>query len=135
MLRRRYKRRYIAILIDNEMFEARTKLSYNLSSTSLKISNIKNLSDQSEKALATNFLKTIRKTYSELFGTIDLEKSGIGFIEYKNCKLAEIKVIKCYLNSLEKLLFTLAISYPPTTTLKVSGTLKKLTSLVQDIGT
>jgi RNase P/RNase MRP subunit POP5 len=78
-------------------------------------------------------LKIIKKRFSELFGFIELEKSNIQTIRLKKIKIDDIFVVKCNLGSIDKLLFTLLMCKPPITTLKTSGTLRKLTSEIDSI--
>ena len=73
-------------------------------------------------------LKIIKKRFSELFGYIELEKSNIQIIQVKKIKIEDIFVVKCNLIAIDKLLFTLLMCKPLITTLKTSGTLRKLTS-------
>jgi len=73
-------------------------------------------------------LKIIKKRFSELFGFIELEKSNIHTIRVKKIKIDDIFVVKCNLGAIDKLLFTLSMCKPLITTLKTSGTLRKLGS-------
>lgn len=73
-------------------------------------------------------LKIIKKRFSELFGFIELEKSNIQTIRVKKIKIDDIFVVKCNLGAIDKLLFTLCMCKPLITTLKTSGTLRKLGS-------
>ena len=73
-------------------------------------------------------LKIIKKRFSELFGFIELEKSNIQTIRVKKIKIDDIFVVKCNLGAIDKLLFTLSMCKPVITTLKTSGTLRKLSS-------
>ena len=73
-------------------------------------------------------LKIIKKRFSELFGFIELEKSNIQIIRVKKIKIKDIFVLKCNLDAIDKLLFTLSMCKPVVTTLKTSGTLRKLSS-------
>ncbi|MGE5862380.1 MAG: Rpp14/Pop5 family protein [Nitrososphaerales archaeon] len=73
-------------------------------------------------------LKIIKKRFSELFGFVELEKSNIQTIRVKKIKIDDIFVVKCNLGAIDKLLFTLLMCKPLITTLKTSGTLRKLGS-------
>ena len=73
-------------------------------------------------------VKIIKKRFSELFGFIELEKSNIQTIRLKKVKIDDIFVVKCNLGAIDKLLFTLSMCKPLITTLKTSGTLRKLSS-------
>jgi len=73
-------------------------------------------------------LKIIKKRFSELFGFVELEKSNIQTIRVKKIKIDDIFVVKCNLRAIDKLLFTLSMCKPLITTLKTSGTLRKLGS-------
>ena len=65
----------------------------------------------------------IKKRNSELFGHIANEKSFIRLIQPEGTNLI---IISCKLEGLENILSTIALSYPPLTTLDMSGTLKRL---------
>lgn len=73
-------------------------------------------------------LKIIKKRFSELFGFVELEKSNIQTIRVKKIKIDDIFVVKCNLRAIDKLLFTVSMCKPLITTLKTSGTLRKLGS-------
>ena len=73
-------------------------------------------------------LKIIKKRFSELFGFIALEKSNIQIIRVKKINIDDFFVVKCNLSAIDKLLFTLLMCKPLITTLKTSGTLRKLIS-------
>jgi RNase P/RNase MRP subunit POP5 len=73
----------------------------------------------------------LRKRFYELFGSIELEKASINIILKNNLCLPNFYIIKCNLESMEKVLCAISLSYPPLTTIKISGTIKKLTSQLQ----
>ncbi len=100
-----------------------SKLKYN------KQNNF-NLKKEEQQAIDPSkiLLKIIKKRFSELFGFIELEKSNIQIIRVKKIKINDIFVVKCNLNAIDKLLFTLSMCKPLITTLKTSGTLRKLSS-------
>jgi RNase P/RNase MRP subunit POP5 len=73
----------------------------------------------------------LRKRFYELFGSIELEKASIKMIIKNNLCPPNFYIIKCNLESMEKVLCAISLSYPPLTTIKISGTIKKLTSQLQ----
>jgi RNase P/RNase MRP subunit POP5 len=68
-------------------------------------------------------INLIKKRNSELFGHVATEKSSIRLIQSKGTNLV---IIRCKLEGLDNILSTIALSYPPLTTLDMSGTLKRL---------
>jgi RNase P/RNase MRP subunit POP5 len=107
LLRRRDKRRYILLYTSDE---------------TLITSKGTNKND------LHNFIRILRKRFYELFGSIELEKAGIHIISKNNFYLPKYIILKCNLASIESVLFAISLAYPPSTTIKISGTLKKLTS-------
>jgi RNase P/RNase MRP subunit POP5 len=75
--------------------------------------------------------KLIKKRFSELFGSIEFEKANITLIYKQNFSLKNSFIIKCNLKSIDKVLFALSCCNPPLTTIKISGTLKKLISSIE----
>ena len=65
----------------------------------------------------------IKKRNSELFGHIATEILSIRLIQSEGTDLI---IIRCKLEGLDNILSTIALSYPPLTTLDMSGTLKRL---------
>ena len=110
VLRRKDKRRYLLLFVNYE-----------------KYVDSKNLNNKDiPKSIAI-----LRKRFYELFGSIELEKASINIIIKNNLCLPNFYIIKCNLESMEKVLCAISLSYPPLTTIKISGTLKKLTSQLQ----
>lgn len=99
------------------------------------------VNDEISKEIVTHFQDTdnkdirksitiLRKRFSELFGTIELEKASINIIFENNLCPPNFLIIKCKLYSIDNILCAIALSYPPLTTIKISGTIKKLTSSI-----
>ena len=107
MLRRRDKRRYILLYASNEILIA---------------SKVTNKND------TNNFNRILRKRFYELFGSIELEKASIHIISKNNFHVPNYIILKCNLESIESVLFAISLAYPPSTTIKISGTIKKLMS-------
>ena len=106
MLRRRDKRRYILLYASNELIASQV--------TNKKDTN--------------NFKRILRKRFYELFGSIELEKASIHIISKNNFHVPNYIILKCNLESIESVLFAISLAYPPSTTIKISGTIKKLIS-------
>jgi RNase P/RNase MRP subunit POP5 len=104
MLKRRAKRRYLAILHSVQPYD--------------------NIRDE------LSILNSITKRNSELFGHISTELSSIRLIrsEQKN-----IIIISCLLQYIDDILPTIALIDPPLITIVISGTLKKLRRHIQKI--
>jgi RNase P/RNase MRP subunit POP5 len=109
VLRRRDKRRYILLYTSHE---------------TLISSKYTNKNDK------YNFIKILRKRFCELFGSIELEKASIHIISKNDFHLPNYIILKCNLESIESVLFAISLAYPPSTTIKISGTIKKLTSSI-----
>ena len=109
VLRRRDKRRYILLYASDEIL------------TTSKDTNKKD---------ANNFIRILRKRFYELFGSIELEKASIHIISKNNFHLSNYIILKCNLESIENVLFAISLAYPPSTTIKISGTIKKLISSI-----
>lgn len=141
MLRRRDKRRYLAITIDkDQLLDTLTALQYQ----SAAVPNAKKLTDYGKRFSTPKnriydpklkfLLKLIKRRYSELFGFIDLEKSGIQIITGKKIRFEGVVILRCHLDSIDHLLFTIAtFNKPKITTLKMSGTIRKLISEIDPI--
>jgi RNase P/RNase MRP subunit POP5 len=104
MLKRRAKRRYLAILHSVHPYD--------------------NIRDE------LSILNSITKRNSELFGYISTELSSIRLIrsDQKN-----IIIISCLLQHIDNILPTIALIDPPLVTIVISGTLKKLRRHIQKI--
>jgi RNase P/RNase MRP subunit POP5 len=71
----------------------------------------------------SEIINLIKKRNSELFGHIATEKSDIRLIRSEE---TNIVIISCKLECLDNTLSSITFSYPPLTTLDMSGTLKRL---------
>lgn len=154
MLRRRDKRRYLLVYVDEQIFINPSQLMDGLSNpvydtTNSKIKPIENMSSNSQEKYKNNnntlhkknkkynnnnnphSSKLIKKRFSELFGSIEFEKASINLIYKQNFSLKNSFIIKCNLKSIDKVLFALSCCNPPLTTIKISGTLKKLISSIE----
>jgi RNase P/RNase MRP subunit POP5 len=65
---------------------------------------------------------SIKKRFSELFGTIATERAAIRLIEQRGNE----SIIKCTLEQLENVLLSIALLDPPAVTIRVSGSIKHL---------
>ncbi|MGD1835216.1 MAG: Rpp14/Pop5 family protein [Nitrososphaeraceae archaeon] len=89
--------------------------------------NIINANNKNFNFYYYTIIKIIKKRYSEIFGFIESERANIHVIVIKKIIIPKnAMVIRCDLDSLDKLLFITSISNPEITTLKISGTIKKL---------
>lgn len=79
----------------------------------------------------TKSIAILRKRFYELFGSIELEKANIDIIIKNNLCLPNLFIVKCNLDSMDKVLCAISLSYPPLTTIKISGTIKNLTSRLE----
>ena len=153
VLRRRDKRRYLLVYADEQMFigpsqlmdgssnpvydtiNSQIKIRENMSSNSQQKykNNNNNLQKKIKKYNNNNphSSKLIKKRFSELFGSIEFEKANITLIYKQNFSLKNSFIIKCNLKSIDKVLFALSCCNPPLTTIKISGTLKKLISSIE----
>lgn len=109
VLRRKDKRRYILLYVNDEMIES---------------------SNHTDNRDLYNLIKPIKKRFYELFGSIELEKANIYIISKNNFDLPHYIILKCNLESIENVLSAISLTFPPLTTIKISGTLKKLTSSI-----
>ena len=155
MLRRRDKRRYLLVYVDEQIFigpsqlmdgssnpiydtiNSQIKFRENMSSNSQqKYKNNNNILQKKNKKYNNNnnphSSKLIKKRFSELFGSIEFEKANITLIYKQNFSLKNSFIIKCNLKSIDKVLFALSCCNPPLTTIKISGTLKKLISSIEN---
>ena len=109
VLRRKDKRRYILLYVNDEMIEP---------------------SNHTDNRDLYNLINPIKKRFYELFGSIELEKANIYIISKNNFVLPHYIILKCNLESIENVLSAISLTFPPLTTIKISGTLKKLTSSI-----
>jgi len=107
VLRRKDKRRYILLYVNDEMIES------------------SNVTDNKD---IYNLITRIKKRFYELFGSIELEKANIYIISKNKFDIPHYIILKCNLESIENVLSAISLTFPPLTTIKISGTLKKLTS-------
>ena len=110
VLRRKDKHRYLLLFVNDE-------ISLNFQDTNNK--------DKPQS------ITILRRRFSELFGTIEFEKAGIKFILENNLGSRHFLIIKCKLECIDNMLCAIALSHPPLTTIKISGTIKKLTSSME----
>ena len=157
MLRRRDKRRYLLVYVDEQIFINPSHLMdglsnpvYDTKNSEIKPIENKSINSQEKYKNNNNILhkknktynnnnnnnnphssKLIKKRFSELFGSIEFEKASINLIYKQNFSLKNSFIIKCNLKSIDKVLFALSCCNPPLTTIKISGTLKKLISSIE----
>jgi RNase P/RNase MRP subunit POP5 len=148
VLQRRDKRRYILVYINDQIIPNSLD-SMNVLDDSFKdiMSQIifegKNSSSREYKNNNTTlpknnieyndfsiFSKMLKKRFSELFGSIECEKANIVIIFKQNFSFRNCLIIRCNLQSVDKVLFTISCCNPPLTTIKISGTLKKLSKSI-----
>lgn len=97
MLKRRSKRRYLAILHGTDS-EAMSREEFNI-------------------------LNSITKRNSELFGHISTELSSVRLIRSHQKNMI---IISCWLQYVDNILSTIGLIDPPLVTIVISGTLKRL---------
>jgi RNase P/RNase MRP subunit POP5 len=103
MLKRRSKRRYLAILHGTDL-------------------------DDISKEF--NILNSITKRNSELFGHITTELSSVRLIRSHQKNMI---IISCWLQYVDNILSTIALIDPPLVTIVISGSLKRLRRHLQKI--
>ena len=113
VLRRKDKHRYLLLYVNDEIFNEIVTHFQNTDNKDIRKS-----------------ITILRKRFSELFGTIELEKASINIVFKNNMCPPNFLIIKCKLASMDNILCAIALSYPPLTTIKISGTIKKLTSSI-----
>ena len=113
VLRRKDKHRYLLLYVNDKIF--------NEIDTHFQDTDNKDIQKS---------IKILRKRFSELFGTIELEKASINIIFENNLCPPHFLIIKCKLASMDNILCAIALSYPPLTTIKISGKIKKLISSI-----
>jgi RNase P/RNase MRP subunit POP5 len=113
VLRRKDKHRYLLLYVNDEIFNE----------------IVTHFQDTDNKDIRKS-ITILRKRFSELFGTIELEKASINAVFENNSCPPNFLIIKCKLASMDNILCAIALSYPPLTTIKISGTIKKLTSSI-----
>ena len=113
VLRRKDKHRYLLLYVNDEIFNEIVTHFQNTDNKDIRKS-----------------ITILRKRFSELFGTIELEKASINIVFVNNMGPPNFLIIKCKLASMDNILCAIALSYPPLTTIKISGTIKKLTSSI-----
>ena len=113
VLRRKDKHRYLLLYVNDEIFNE----------------IVTHFQDTDNKDIRKS-ITILRKRFSELFGTIELEKASINIVFENNLCPPKFLIIKCKLASMDNILCAIALSYPPLTTIKISGTIKKLTSSI-----
>lgn len=130
MLRRKDKRRYILVYVNDQIFRDSSQLINDSTDTFYYTRNSKICNN-----IIPYFIKMIKKRFYELFGSIEFEKASINIIYEQYFFLRNCFILRCNLQSLDKVLFALSCCYPPLTTIKISGTLKKLISSVEILKT
>ena len=113
VLRRKDKHRYLLLYVNDEIFNE----------------IVTHFQDTDNKDIRKS-ITILRKRFSELFGTIELEKASINIVFKNNMCPPNFLIIKCKLASMDNILCAIALSYPPLTTIKISGTIKKLISSI-----
>ncbi|HKZ61919.1 MAG TPA: hypothetical protein VJZ68_05830 [Nitrososphaera sp.] len=71
---------------------------------------------------ASDAVNAIVKRCSELFGSIATEKAAIRLVKSEG----NATIIKCRLDQLDKVLVAITLTDPPTVTLDMSGSIKRL---------
>ena len=113
VLRRKDKHRYLLLYVNDEIFNE----------------IVTHFQDTDNKDIRKS-ITILRKRFSELFGTIELEKASINIVFENKMGPPNFLIIKCKLASMDNILCAIALSYPPLTTIKISGTIKKLISSI-----
>ena len=113
VLRRKDKHRYLLLYVNDEIFN-----------------DIDTHFQDTDNKDIRKSITILRKRFSELFGTIELEKASINIVFENNMGPPNFLILKCKLASMDNILCAIALSYPPLTTIKISGTIKKLTSSI-----
>jgi RNase P/RNase MRP subunit POP5 len=71
---------------------------------------------------SSNSVNAITKRFSELFGTIALEKAAIRLVQ----RGVNESIIKCRLEQLENVLVAITLTDPPVVTIAMSGSIRRL---------
>jgi hypothetical protein len=147
VLQRRDKKRYLLILLNDRFFPE--NLPHNRSGdvylydSNSKVSDVKNqVNNKADKIISSDFLNPkkknkfnshnfhlnfiIKQRFQEIFGSIELEKSNIYLIHKQPVHFKNCVILRCNLKSIDKILFTLSCCNPPLTTIKISGTIRRL---------
>ena len=127
MLRRKDKRRYILVYVNNQICTDSSQLMNDSTDTFYYTTNSKIFNNNN----IPYFFKIIKKRFYELFGSIEFEKASINILYEQHFFLRNCFILRCNIKSLDKVLFALSCCYPPLTTIKISGTLKKLISSIE----
>lgn len=147
MLQRRDKRRYLLIYVNDQFFSdsslhGRTE-NIALYATNSQVIDTKNrFNNWSDKSKNPNILSPNKKTkfdsynfhlsniikqrFQEIFGSVEFEKANIFLIHKQQFHFKNCFIIRCNLKSIDKILFTLSCCNPPLTTIKISGTIRRL---------
>jgi RNase P/RNase MRP subunit POP5 len=78
---------------------------------------------------AANTVSVIKRRHVELFGFIATERAAIRLIQSEN----NIAIVKCGLEQIDNFLLTIALSEPAAVTLGMSGSIKRLRKLTQNV--
>ena len=148
VLQRRDKRRYLLVYANIQIFSDNflppdTLEDITLYATNSQGINTKNrFDDKLDKNKNTNILIPYKKTkfnsynlhfstiikqrFQEIFGSVEFEKANIYLIHKQNFLFKNCFILRCNLKSIDKILFTISCCNPPLTTIKTSGTIRKL---------
>ena len=151
VLQRRDKRRYLLLYVNVQIFSDNFQPPDNsedipLYATNSQIINAKNIfKNKSDKNKNTNYLIPYKKTkcnlynlhlstiikqrFQEIFGSVEFEKANIYLIHKQNFHSKNCFILRCNLKSIDKILFTVSCCNPPLTTIKTSGTIRRLIDL------
>jgi RNase P/RNase MRP subunit POP5 len=130
VLRRKDKRRYILVYVNDQIFTDSSQLMNDSTDTFYYTTNSKICNNN-----IPYFIKIIKKRFYELFGSIEFEKASINIVYEQHLFLRNCFILRCNIKSLDKVLFVLSCCHPPLTTIKISGTLKKLISSIEILKT
>ena len=151
VLQRRDKRRYLLVYANIQNFSDNFHQSAdNLEDIALNPNNSRDRNNKKEfhnkldKNRNTNILTPYKKTnanlynlqfstiikhrFQEIFGSVEFEKANINLIHKQNFPYKNCFILRCNLKSIDKILFTISCCNPPLTTIKTSGTIRKLTA-------
>ena len=148
VLQRRDKRRYLLVYGNIKIFSDNFYPSDKLEDNSLYASNYQGdntknrFNTKLDKNQNTNILIPYKKTkfnsynlhlsnliklrFQEIFGSVEFEKANIYLIHEQNSLSKNCFILRCNLKSIDKILFTISCCNPPLTTIKTSGTIRKL---------
>ena len=148
VLQRRDKRRYLLVYANIQNFSDNFHPPSNLEDIALNPNNSRDRNSKNrfdnklDKNKNTNILIPYKKTnvnlynlqfstiikhrFQEIFGSVEFEKANINLIHKQNFLYKNCFILRCNLKSIDKILFTISCCNPPLTTIKTSGTIRKL---------